>query len=484
MAHITKDLLKRKAIEKAWTTGNLKYKLLPHQYQLYDAIMESDNLTYVVNCTRRFGKTTVLCIIALETCLPNELYRVCYAAPFATQVRSFICPVINQLAGDAPVELKPTYVRMDNQFTFPLNGSQIKLAGTDHGNAENLRGAASNMNIIDEAAFCTDLKYVLHDILMPQTLTTAGRTIIASTPPRSPDHEYIEIAQTAMLKDAYSHFTIYDWKGLDPKVLENYIQEAGGRESTTFRREYMAEFVTDVDSMIVPEWDEGRFAVEVKRDSYYPLYHKYEAMDIGGAKDKTVVLYGYYDFRNARLVVEDESVLEGNSVTTQTIAREIRTKEQMVFGSSDVWRRVADSNNAILLQDLASLHGISFGATSKDTLRAMVNEVRLWVQDGRLQIDPKCKELIACLNFGVWRQYRRVGVDKMVYEFARSATLGHFDALAALVYMIRNVDQHTNPIPSTYQLDPQTTYINAEYARQQNGSYAALEKAFGVKRKR
>jgi hypothetical protein len=47
--------------------------------------------------------------------------------------------------------------------------------------------------------------------------------------------------------------------------------------------------------------------------------------------------------------------------------------------------------------------------------------------------------LIDSLKYGLWNEKRS--------EFARSKTLGHFDAIAALMYLIRNIDEATNPIP-------------------------------------
>jgi hypothetical protein len=88
------------------------------------------------------------------------------------------------------------------------NGSEIHIAGCDNGNAENLRGHESDLNLIDEAGFIDDLEYVLKDILMPQTLTTGGRTIISSTPPRTPAHYFQRLCMEAVQSDYYSKFTI------------------------------------------------------------------------------------------------------------------------------------------------------------------------------------------------------------------------------------------------------------------------------------
>ncbi len=41
-------------------------------------------------------------------------------------------------------------------------------------------------------------------------------------------------------------------------------------------------------------------------------------------------------------------------------------------------------------------------------------------------------------------------MDENKKELARSKVYGHFDALMALVYLVRNIDTQTNPIPKYY----------------------------------
>jgi hypothetical protein len=64
------------------------------------------------------------------------------------------------------------------------------------------------------------------------------------------------------------------------------------------------------------------------------------------------------------------------------------------------------------------------------------------VGSGRLIVHPGCKELIGCLRSGIWNKTRT--------EFGHSDRFGHFDALAALMYLVRNIDRTYNPIPATY----------------------------------
>ena len=69
----------------------------------------------------------------------------------------------------------------------------------------------------------------------------------------------------------------------------------------------------------------------------------------------------------------------------------------------------------------------------------MVNNLRVWFANGRIEIDDSCTLLIDSLKYGLWNEKRT--------EFASSKVLGHYDAVAALMYLVRNIDESTNPIP-------------------------------------
>jgi hypothetical protein len=157
-------------------------------------------------------------------------------------------------------------------------------------------------------------------------------------------------------------------------------------------------------------------------------------------RDFTVVLLGYYDFPNARLVIEDEVALSGSAVTTRNIAAETRKRER--DRGYIPYRRVADNNNLILINDLSIQEELPFMPTDKDSLEAMINNLRLWFKDKRIVIHPRCQFLIGTLGSALWNEKRN--------DFSRSKTFGHADAVAALMYGVRNIDVHTNPIPVTY----------------------------------
>ena len=80
----------------------------------------------------------------------------------------------------------------------------------------------------------------------------------------------------------------------------------------------------------------------------------------------------------------------------------------------------------------------------------MVNEVRVWVNSGRVIIHPRCKFLIGNLEKGVWADNAMGGRRQ---DFGRTKTYGHFDGIAALMYLVRNIDTSSNPIPPDLGVD-------------------------------
>ena len=466
------EYTKEQIIQECWSRGRLKYKVRSHQLPIYQAVWDAINAKkskYVINCARRYGKTTVLCIIALEFAIRNKMVQIRFAAPSAKQLEKIIFPIINKLIQDCPEHLKP---QLKNQvYKFP-NGSEIHLAGVDAHHAESLRGVASHLNILDEAGSMDNLKYVMTDILMPLTLTTNGCTLLASTPAPYIEHDYTAIAHDARESDNFIQFTIDDNASLTAEQRARAVEESGGEQSTTYQREYLCQFVTDTELVIIPEWDKTVMVQAVARDQYYQLYHKYVAMDIG-FRDNTAVLFGYYDFTQAALVIEDELTFSAQTMVTDKVAKDIMAKEKELWGEDvKVYRRIADNNDPRLLQDFATMHQLSFAPTSKEKLTSMVNETRIWIGGGRVLVHPRCVKTIGCIQYAIWK---KEGTIKL--EFAKSSTYAHYDHLAALIYLIRNVDEHSNPIPVTYHHTFQT-HINPHAKRPVGEAERTLQRAF------
>jgi len=440
---------------------------------MHSAILGTKSLKYVINSARRLGKSFLMVLMASEDAIRNKGCQLRFAAPTQKALKKIILPLMRNLYKDCPQHLKPKYNQIDSVFTFP-NGSEIHMAGANSGHAESLRGTEALKAYVDEAAFVADLKYLVDDILMPQLLTTRGQLVLSSTPPKTPAHDFVGFAERAAHDGHYSKYTIHE-AGYSKELIDLFMREAGGATSTTWRREYLCEFVVDENFALAPEWCDGYESAEDRPlEKYFQHLHRYVGMDIG-IRDLTVVLFGYYDFIKSRVVIEDEICMSGPQMTTDKLALSVKAKEKALWGTLPVHCRISDNNNLLLLQDLGTLHDLNFAPTTKDSLEAMVNNVRIEINKGRVWVHPRCKQLLGCLKFGVWKDNRK--------EFDRSATYGHFDAFAALMYLLRSVDYTTNPIPPMIDIDENNTFVPEGYA-EQNTNNQVVEAMLGLKRRR
>lgn len=456
---------RKEAIRELWSRGVLKWKLHDVQKKMYDSILEYDREITTLLCSRRIGKSFLLSVIASEMCLKKPGAIVKYVCPKQDMVKKIIKPIMQEIFKDCPHELRPEFKTNDKMYIFP-NGSQIQIAGTDNGHYQSLRGGKSDLWIVDEAGFCADLKDVVNSVLAPTADTTGGRGILASTPSRQPDHEFItEFVEPCDLSGELIKYTIYDNPMMTPKKIQKIVERYPLKEKDDdFRREYLCEVIIDSEKAVVPEFTAEVQEECIKEMKLPPYYDAYVSMDIG-FRDLTVVLWGYYDFKNAKIVIQDEYYVNGPELRTDVLAQKIIEKEQSLYTNGisgeyvPPYMRVADDNNPILLNDLNFKHGILFTPTRKDDKEAALNNLRMKVASKGIIIHPRCKVLIHHLKNATWDKNRKT------YEKSPAATIstesgemvyipkGHYDAVDALIYFVRNVQESKNPYPVGYGLN-------------------------------
>ena len=149
---MSKPISREKAIEMLWEQGELSYLLTAPQVDIKNGILSDPNRISVVLCSRRLGKTFLMCTMAVEECLKRSNAVVKYAFPKQNSANKMLKPVMRKVLEDCPKHLKPVWMTAEKCYRFP-NGSEIQISGTDNGNIENLRGGDSHLNIVDEAGF-------------------------------------------------------------------------------------------------------------------------------------------------------------------------------------------------------------------------------------------------------------------------------------------------------------------------------------------
>lgn len=451
-----------------WLRGRLDYKLHAGQKLIRAKYREIKTQLFVGECARQFGKSFLEVVEALEVAIKKPKAKIKIATAFHTDLVEFIIPAFDKVLEDCPDEQRPCYKSQKSKYVFH-NGSEIKLIGLDR-KPNGLRGTVIDLIILDEAGFISGLNYIYKSVIIPATTHRPDcKILVFSTPPSTPAHEFLDYVQKAELEGGYCKFTIYDNPMVNETTIARLMSESGGEDSTTWKREYLCQHIVDEDLAIISEWSD-EYIQEVPRDVYYGFYHKYAGMDLG-VKDHTAVIWGYYEFLKSRLVIEDEYIINGPKMTTEILQKDIKKKELDLWGiDAAPYIRISDNNNPLLLQDLSFLHNIHFSPTDKARLDEMVNTVRMLVRVGGIIIHPRCKNLIGCMKYGVW--------DKKRDKFSRSMLYGHFDALAALIYLVRNLNRSFNPIPRDFQLDNSNQIL---FHGKDSQNIKSLKNAFGFK---
>ncbi len=485
--------LQQAAREELWRIGALRWKLHPDQREVYDAMMASAASRYVLEIARRYGKTFLLVVVALEACLRFPGSRVVFGAPTLKHLEEFVHPAFEKICADAPADCLPKFNSQKGHYEFPENGpargSYVHLFGADTKQKANRgRGAEARVAIFDEAGFTPFLSYILRSIFRPQLLLPGedkpGRTYIGSTPAEEPEHDFTAIAERAEANGNYANRTIYDNPRLTPQRIEQFIAEDAKEEGLTseeymktddFRREYLAERVVNKLLVAVPEWEEGRKTLiqPVKRPQYFRAQ---VTLDFGGA-DPHAVAFAYWHPAAGRkgdgaYVTEDELLMRDGESSAQ-VAEAVKAAEVRLYGAKkwdgtlavlqegtlqhlldqlptwmervlyenapqQPWSRIAD-NNLTLVRDLFELHGLAFVPTAKDQKQLQVNALRVLIREGAFLVTPNCVHTDRHLKQTTWKDHKRK-------EYARKGG-EHGDLLDCAVYGVRNLDRR-DPTPA------------------------------------
>lgn len=456
---------------QCWHDGDLSFLLDDNQLEIYSAIHNNKNKYFVIECARRLGKSFLLCVMAIEQCLKHPNSRVLYAAPTTKDAQEIVAPLIEEICKTAPFNVK--YDRQQSKFLFP-GKSQLRLFGCDNKTKANRgRGSGAHLVVLDEAGFIPTLDYVLHSIVAPQTLTTRGRVVLASTPSDEPDHPFTALAEKAEASGWYVRKTIYDNPRLTEIEVNKYVEEDAAimgmsveefKLSDVYKREHLAIRAIDTNLVVVPEW-QGRFEA-VARPEFYDAY---VSLDLGGV-DPHGVLFGYWDYATQTLVIEDELLLRDGE-DTEVLCQRVKSKEGFLWGTNS-WDGTlrAAQERAGLVHGLDSraqpylrvcdmggpkldlkIDGVWFLPTEKQDKWEVISQVRAMIRAGTIKILPACRNLDRHLKTTMW-------LNEKTQSYRRRAG-EHGDLIDCLVYMVRNIRRTRNPKPILHGLDADNTWV-------------------------
>lgn len=483
-------LSKKDIQDELWRRGVLVHLMHKVQREMFDIYLSAEpRSTLVWLLARQSGKSYLLAVLALMEAIQNPNSIVKLLTDTKIHVQTIFEPLFREILESCPEDVKPEYLPSKFIYVFP-NGSQIQMAGTDANNAERLRGQKSSLILVDEAAFCNKLSYNVMSILFPTTTHTGGKIVLASTPPEEPDHDFTEFIEEAEQKNLLTKKTLYDNPLLDDDVKQSIINKfIGGVNNPQFRREYMCELIRDENRTVIPEFDDELAKIVVREYNKPPFYTPYVAMDLG-FKDLTVCIFGYYDFKKDIVVIEDEIVKEGKDLKLNKFSDEILAKEELLWNNiltNELIKpevRVSDIEYIVINEiNRASMGRLNFQAIRKSPgyKLPLINQLRVMLQSEKVVIDPKCQTLITHLKNARWKDASAKD------DFARSPGLGHYDAVDALLYLIKSINYTKNPYPVNYgRTGDDTFYDNGRFgykSPQKSSNIAVYESIFGVKKR-
>ena len=471
LAGISPDLARRAVQDELYRRGDLSFLIDPvtrsGQRAAYDfvksvhAASPNSISPIVLNCRRGMGKTFLLAILAVETCLKKRSF-VLFVGPSLTQALGVLAEAMHFVLSNCPPDCMPEIKRGGEVYEF-ANGSRFRVAGAREG-AEHLRGLRADVVLLDEVALFDDLPFILRDVVAP---LFAGRDnplyIITTTPPASTGHPFVaDIVPRAVSLGRYRRITAAEDSAFTPQEREKFLSVFGTDQSVAWRREFGCELLADPDALAVPSFEFNKSRIVVPHPRPF-AYFSFIAADLGFV-DCTGVVFGYVDFGEQRLIVEDEVCAA--SLGTAALVSILKTKEAAVFGKPlHEPVRVADAT-ARELDDLrqAGCHfqSAKSGAEKWDKFRGLAYLETLCAQD-KIRIHPRCTNLRYQLENAV-KNDAKTDLKRVKRETRLSPLdpqLGHYDALWALVYgawkmRLRWLD---NPFPR-FDARDQSVYRN------------------------
>lgn len=339
------------------------------------ATIASDSHRFrVVNCGRRFGKTTeAVEEIKGESLAALENDKICYIAPTNQQARDIAWEQLKREL--LPITLKTNETRLElhvqNKEGKPV---LIVLRGWEA--IETLRGQHFKFLVLDEVASMRNFWIGWNEVLSPTLIDRKGGALFISTP-KGFNHFY-DLFNMQDKDPNYKsfHFTSYDNPHIPVEELE---REKLSKPENTFAQEYMADFRKQ-EGLVYKEFSRDRHLVEELPDSFSEYF---AGIDFG--------------FSNPAAVIHIGRDRDNTFFVTEEWYKRNRTEEQIgEYVRSCEFNRVYPDPESPSAIEVLNVKGVSVVEVTKnkDSIKRGINKVRELLKQNRLKIHKSCINLI------------------------------------------------------------------------------------------
>jgi PBSX family phage terminase large subunit len=374
----------------------------------------------VVNCGRRFGKTT-LAVEDIKGFALHKACRIAYIAPTFAQARDIAWQMLIR-------ELKPIIIGSPNETRLELKVRNIKktestiiLRGWEA--IETLRGQQFDFIIIDEIASMRNFWLNWQEVVRPTLTDTRGQALFISTP-KGFNHFYDLYNLESKDEDYKSfHFTSYD----NPNIPKDEIDKAS-QEITEdrFAQEYLADF-RKTEGLVYKEFNREK---HVNENEPTTIEETILGVDFGYTNPASIIPIRI-DQDNHYWIREE---WYKSKQTTEQIAEQAN-----LYKSTKCYPDPAEPDRIAILKKA----GLNCREVSKDIV-AGVDHVREMFKQNRIHIHPDCKNLIYEL------ETYRYPDKKPEQNEAEKPVKENDHALDALRYALYNIKKPVKDIIDPY----------------------------------
>ena len=331
----------------------------------------------VINCGRRFGKTT----LAVEEIKGRATYTECkiaYIAPTIGQARDIAWEMLKK-------ELQTSIVKAKEAPSLELEvrnikgtSSIIKLRGWEA--IETLRGQAFDMLVIDEVASMRNFWSGWQEVLRPTLTDTQGKVMFISTP-KGFNHFYLLFNKQNEDRDYKSfHFTSYDNPFNKKEELDKARTEL---DDNQFAQEYLADF-RKVEGLVYNLTDD---LIIAPVDPITKTEDRIMGVD-WGFRNPAAIWIGY--LKDKEWITVDEWKVAGR--TTAEIIQVMRNK----ISEHKVTKVYPDPAEPDRIEECRRV-GINVREANKD-IEGGVSYIQNLIKEKRFKVTNNCKNFLEEIN--------------------------------------------------------------------------------------
>lgn len=439
--------------EVLWRRGDLEFLLWDQQLPIWQAMddLPPHIVEFVVLCARQFGKSSLGVLRALSRAIKMRDCCILIMGPDTRQTKDIVRPKMRFLTQTAPKGLIKQ-MKAENRFhvyhDLNQNASdytEIILGGMNE-NSTSQRGKTVQEIFVEEIGDQNGDNFVESmesDLGPSMTHSKNGKITYLTTVPPIPDHPFITHTMVEAEKNkAIKIFTIDDNKALTQQQYDNCVTRAGGKDTTSYKREYLCQVVRDENRVVLPDWEQAK---NVRYMLLPDVLRMHVTIDWGGVKDMTCAILHYYDYLNDTDVFWDERVFPPNTPSS-TIVEEVRAMEAdflKIREGHEIRSRFIDAPHQFVYVDLVDQFNYHASIPTKPDWKSSVNTLNNRFKTGKAVINERCHFLILNARSGM--------LNKNKTDFDRSKALGHCDGIAAMMYAVRMRDTG-DPYPAMNQV--------------------------------